>query len=345
MDLAEQAFVAERQRDALLAKRLYARALELEQAAAECLLLSEVGEPTRTVLHMSAASLAKKCENLPLAERLACQGLAGFGPEELRDDLRNLIEDINFSRHFEVDNYSLGDDEFQLSMTGPAVGYGVAEASQFTPRAEATTSLLTRAAERLENLPWRTSGQASKKIRDNFKTLISVPLAASFAVRVKLSSRSREVPLFEKTHDRQQDVLEEMNACLSLAEARDFRRLADRISESVYYRGFLSDASAVAADGRSVTGVGYTGLSGDSVVILRNEVREAMSAERVVPESRLSIRRLVVDVVSSAKKPVHPHCRLERRSASNHPSRRSRQSCCPKNVRSRSGRERVTSQE
>jgi hypothetical protein len=89
MTAAESGTVAKRNNDSEAALRYFREALDLETQAAGC---APAGyEPTRSVLYRSAASLALECGNEREAERLAAQGLAGDPPEEIADELREIL--------------------------------------------------------------------------------------------------------------------------------------------------------------------------------------------------------------------------------------------------------------
>lgn len=88
MDLAEQAFTARRRNDTAAARSLAYRAYLLEKQAAE---LSET-EPTRSVLHRSAATLALDCGEYREAERLVATALAGSPPEPIANELREVLD-------------------------------------------------------------------------------------------------------------------------------------------------------------------------------------------------------------------------------------------------------------
>ena len=55
-------------------------------------------EPTRSVLHRSAASLAVECLQLREAERLIGRALAGNPPPDIADELRDLLLDGVYSQ-------------------------------------------------------------------------------------------------------------------------------------------------------------------------------------------------------------------------------------------------------
>lgn len=71
---------------------LLEKAFTLERKAA--LLCPADLEPTRSVLHRSAATLAFQCKRYRDAEQLVAAGLAGDPPEEIANELRELMEQI-----------------------------------------------------------------------------------------------------------------------------------------------------------------------------------------------------------------------------------------------------------
>lgn len=94
MDLAEEAFIYKKARNENKAKALFQKALEIEQKAASQLTISKESEPTRSILCRSAAALAYLCDNYDAVDRCAHNGLAGFPPPEIKQELKNLYEDI-----------------------------------------------------------------------------------------------------------------------------------------------------------------------------------------------------------------------------------------------------------
>jgi hypothetical protein len=87
MELAEQAFTARRRDDPATARSLAYRAYLLEKQAAE----QAQTEPTRSVLHRSAATLALDCGEYREAERLVAAALAGSPPEPIANELREVL--------------------------------------------------------------------------------------------------------------------------------------------------------------------------------------------------------------------------------------------------------------
>ena len=88
VDLAQE---AKRRGDALAMSQNFSEAFLLEKQAAEAMVPYLDVEPTRSILLRSAASLALECKRDEEAERLACLGLSGTPPAEIRTDLRNVL--------------------------------------------------------------------------------------------------------------------------------------------------------------------------------------------------------------------------------------------------------------
>lgn len=94
MDLAEMAEVAKLRGDPIKAKELFKEAFVKETEAASLLLNNIEVEPARSILHRSAASLAIDCGEINAAERLIAIALSGNPPQEIADELKDLLVQI-----------------------------------------------------------------------------------------------------------------------------------------------------------------------------------------------------------------------------------------------------------
>ena len=99
MDLAEAAAVASLRGALELAAQLTRQAFEQETQAAALIASALDAEPTRSVLHRSAASLAIECGELRMAERLIATALSGNPPAEIAEELKDLFIQINLSQY------------------------------------------------------------------------------------------------------------------------------------------------------------------------------------------------------------------------------------------------------
>jgi hypothetical protein len=76
-------------------------AFEQESQAAALVMDGVDAEPTRSVLHRSAAALAIDCGELQAAERLIAKALSGNPPAEIAAELKDLFIQINLPQYCE----------------------------------------------------------------------------------------------------------------------------------------------------------------------------------------------------------------------------------------------------
>ncbi|MEH2145748.1 hypothetical protein [Nostoc sp.] len=100
MDLAEMAQVAKLRGDFTSASQLSREASEKERLAAELIAGNLEAEPTRSVLHRSAATLAIECSEIHTAERLIAIALLGNPPTDIAEELKDLFVQINIDKYF-----------------------------------------------------------------------------------------------------------------------------------------------------------------------------------------------------------------------------------------------------
>lgn len=78
-----------------LLRRITDREAEADQMVADDL----AAEPTRSVLHRSAPSLAIECGELQIAERLIVRAFAGVPPVHIAEELKDLFMQINLRNY------------------------------------------------------------------------------------------------------------------------------------------------------------------------------------------------------------------------------------------------------
>lgn len=91
MERADSAIAAQKAGDLEKARALFAEACQLESGAAHMLLDELDAEPTRSVLFRSAASLAVQAQQLAYAAYLVACGMEGSPPQEIREELRDVL--------------------------------------------------------------------------------------------------------------------------------------------------------------------------------------------------------------------------------------------------------------
>jgi hypothetical protein len=289
MELAEQAQIARLRGDRTTAATLTREAFEQERQAA--LALSDIDiEPTRSVLHRSAAALALDSGENREAEKLVSAALAGNPPADVAEELRDLLEQVHFHRHLAVRGVVLQPDEFQLSLAGGLIGLGIAQSDEFVDRVRDIETLLYRTAERTLQRPYRDRGRRRDDLRRGLELYISAPRAASFAVTFRVGSYEQlQLPGL----DFGQSVVDEVLDCLTLLAESNTTQLRRRIADESYYRNFVALTRRIAPDGERVRAVGLTAVrtSGARSVLLsrkRSELPPDEEATARLPELRTS---------------------------------------------------------
>lgn len=108
MDLATFALRERARGNAEKMREYFEDALKYELAAIDA--LDRYIEPTYSVLHRSAATLALDCKQYRKAEQLAAKALAQDPPAEIAEELRDVLEQANFHRRIDLRGIALADD-------------------------------------------------------------------------------------------------------------------------------------------------------------------------------------------------------------------------------------------
>jgi hypothetical protein len=113
MNLAEQADLAKLRGETAAMQDLLRQAFELEHQAAQQVAPLIGTEPTRSVLHRSAATLAIACGELATAEQLIITALTGSPPTDIAEELKDLFMQLNLRRYLERRGVQLPEDQLQ----------------------------------------------------------------------------------------------------------------------------------------------------------------------------------------------------------------------------------------
>jgi hypothetical protein len=289
MRYAERAAVAKIKGTLGEADELLHLAYENEANAARLLTDDYEAEPTRSILFRSAATLAIQCNEYSAAEKLVALGLIGNPSAEIANEFRDLFDSINFHRHLETKGLVLGEDELQLSISGPAVSVGIAPSEHLITRLEDSRKLILRTISRLKGNPFRDAGPIKSEVKD-YDLFISVPRPASFAVSLRVS-RPKPLPGFEQEIDyiESSTIIDELMSCLDSFNRSNETELHNKIKEDSYYRNFVGMAKKIAPDGNDIKQVGFTvhrereerslSLTRTRAQIVSQEMRKAAATE------------------------------------------------------------------
>ena len=251
MDLAEEAFVCSIKNEKEKSINLYKKALSFEKKAAMYLKDSIDEEPSRSVLFRSAASLAYNCNDFEEAEKLISFALIGNPPFEIKEELRDLNEQVNFGRHLLVKGVELDQSEIQMSLaSGDSVSLGLVNATEFIERSDAVMDIILRTIDRILGKDFLDKRKEPDVI-DSFKVYLSVPRAASFAISIKIVKPSNvKGEIVSKVFDDFIDSIETIN--------NKPESLKNKIKDKKYYNHYLHSLKKLAPDGEKVKLVGFT---------------------------------------------------------------------------------------
>lgn len=109
MDFTEFALLERMRGNTEKALGLFEQALENELAAIDA--MDEPVEPTYSVLHRSAATLAMDCRRFRQAEQIAAKALAQNPHPEIAEELRDLMAQLYSRRRAELRGVAVGGGE------------------------------------------------------------------------------------------------------------------------------------------------------------------------------------------------------------------------------------------
>lgn len=253
MEFADLAFLAKRRGDTQKSDDYTLEAYRLEAEAAALVASDISAEPTRSILHRSAAVLALESGNMREAERLIAIALSGNPPFEIADELRDLLDKVHFERHLQLRDISLNPNEVQFSIAGNEAGHGVAQTDEFLDRVKDVEKLIFRTVERLLGQEYRERGSAKTSVTQGYQLYISAPRPGSFSVTLRLG-RQMALPGFDISTQAINEVLE----CIKLINNGQEEELKEKIPQPAYYQNFVGLAKRIAPDGDAINFVGLT---------------------------------------------------------------------------------------
>ena len=256
MEFVDQAMLEQRAGNQESAIKLFEQATEYELAAIES--MAEPVEPTYSVLHRSAASMAMNANQLRQAERIINKALAQNPHPEIADEMRELLERIYFQWSLERNSATISHGSLELSLAGPSVGYGIVHSKELFGRIDSAIKMITRTAERTLKIPFRESGQVNKDVREYYQPWISALRAGSFGVVINFISTKGQMSFPEMVGV--SEVIDEFMTLMEFLDKSEISEIQERISDQAYLTNFLSLAKKVAPDGKEIQKVGLTSI-------------------------------------------------------------------------------------
>lgn len=275
MEFADESFVARLEKDRKKYLHFTRLALEKEAAAAD-LMVDEDVEPTRSVLHRSAATLAWRCQEYDRAKRLAYRALAGNPPSDVEWELNDLLGTVKL----EEAGIRLGKEQLQFSLQGGEIGHGKAALSELSSRMPSIRRMLQITA----NSVYRRLSNTRDDIVERFSEIpvfIDGTAPGSFIVSLRLGMPVQsELPGFERFENVVQPFLDNLN----LLERSEFYELEKELGDPADYLGFVNAARKLAPDGKKVDLVKFQASVDDQLRVVSFSRPQRFLADFPLPE-------------------------------------------------------------
>ena len=256
MMIADDADLLKRQGKFSEAQELFSSAFDKEREAALAAISSDIEDLSTNVLLKSAAFLGFDAGYIRESEQLVGLALSRNIPEEIAEEMRDLLENIHFARHLRLNGVALSDNEVQIVVAGNGVAHGMAREDDVNERINTFKRMAVRTAERNKGRRFRTRGQPAKDIRDICTSYLSTPRAASFAITMRIGKTQENT--IESFQGGANAIIEDIATNLSLVNKGDLSGLKGRIKDQSYLENFVSLAKEFAPDGERVNLVGLT---------------------------------------------------------------------------------------
>lgn len=259
MRLAEDAVVARRLGRKTAAK-LFEQAFEFELKAAAGVTPDK--EPTFSILHRSAASLALDCGFHREAEKLIARALSHDPPDEIADELRELLDQVYFNRSLDLRGLVLQREEFEMSLSGELARHTYAQSEEFVRRMSDVRTLLFRTAERKAQIPFREIGSVTRSIRDEMDIYVAPPRlgVGRFAVKFRVASPKPQMEMWPSKLPGK--IVSDLFDCMGMIEGGKDSKLKKHIADEAYFHNFVALARQIAPDGKGVKRVSFVATQG-----------------------------------------------------------------------------------
>lgn len=239
MEFTDESFIARGLNEREEYFRLTRLAFEKEEEAAN-LLFDEDVEPTRSILHRSAATLAFRCEMYPEAKRLVHRALSGNPPAGVELELYDLLGKVKLA----VAGIDLIENQVQLTLEGSDIAFGKAPTPGVVSRIQNIRNLI----------------QISASF--DYPVYFDAVGAGSFYVNLTVGKyKQPPLPGFDDSND----VIAPLIENLKLLDAGDFDSLLTKIEDPEGYRRFVSAAQSLAPDGQAISSVNVQAKIGNQV--------------------------------------------------------------------------------
>jgi len=274
IEIAELAFKLKREGKIDRSVKEFSKAFKIEREAADLIPIDKKNEPSRSILYRSAGSLALNANLFIEAEKMVANGLLGFPPKEIADELRDLFDQINFERHLDLKGVKLSNNEFLFSLAGGSeVGHGYVRSEEFIKRIVIINDITLKEVERRIKKTVKNKKKPNPKVVQMYKPFLQTPKASSFQVVIQIGE-SQDNTLFPDYDTVSESIIEHILDSVELVNNSSIDKLRKKFenNEEEYFDHILTSIKNLAPDGKKVKMIGLKGneeVNGKEVKFIR----------------------------------------------------------------------------
>ncbi|MCY4063986.1 MAG: hypothetical protein OXG53_16565 [Chloroflexi bacterium] len=285
MEFADEADLAELFGDRTQFLQLAEQAFEKEKAAADLMEDIDV-EPSRSVLHRSAATLAWRCGFYDQSEKLIYRALAGNPRSDVAWQLKDLLGTVNLAKA----GVHLGEGQLQFSLHGSQIGHGKAAVEELTSRAPSIATMLRISA--TSALQYARDAVSSKRPKiGDIPVFIEGLAAGSCIVKLRIGEPIQDtLPGFWHFNDAIKPFFENVN----LLEQGETYELEKTIDDPNEYRDFVKASIELAPDGTKISSVKFQSVIDDSLRVVSLNTTQSSLKGLPLPDIPSEERKLEV---------------------------------------------------
>lgn len=252
MDLVSKAII-QKNEDSKTYHDLMKQAYDIESKAAYMLYGETDLEPARSILFQSAANIASEIEMYDEAIKMVYAALSGNPPQHISQNLNDLYESIQFSRHLMKSNMEISKNTLNISVFGPGVGSGIVLYDAFKRRIDTVEKMLIRTIQRIK-YPHSFISSKLYDLKKLFPTFVQSLERGCLSVGLKIAlDEDKESNLIDR------GLLETSIADLAedvdLLNKDDLDMLKARINNDEYYKSIVELYRELLPDGNDITGI------------------------------------------------------------------------------------------
>lgn len=261
IEIAELAFKLKREGKIDISIKEFYKAFKIEREAADLIPIDKKNEPSRSILYRSAGSLALNANLFIEAEKMVANGLLGFPPKEVADELRDLFDQINFERHLDLKGIKLSNNEFLFSVAGGTeVGHGYIRSEEFIKRVDIISAMTLKEVERRIKQTVKNKKKPNRKVVQMYKPYLQALKTGSFQVIIQIGE-SQDNTLFPDYDTVSESIIEHILDSVELVNNSSIDKLRKKFedNEEEYFDHILTSIKNLAPDGKKVKMIGLKG--------------------------------------------------------------------------------------